>query len=395
MKRHHIGFTALFVIIVTALSGCAGCSDNNTPVTPVSVVIDPAALTVTVVPTTMATIVPAEETETVTPTPMIELTVIPDVKPTNTPILTAVPETRLLDSIKMGDNIWYDFYDDGMLVVRGTGMTRGFKDAIEMHTYLKEQCSLESKDAFFGATSIVIDEGVKGIGEFALGNFVDATKIFFSSTLEYLDENALYAMGYNSGKMDYINLDVNKVAIANTAFAFCGSPEKIPNSEKYTITPTPTPAPTVTPLPDPNKPRKYATKQMGDNVIFEFWDNGYLYVKGTGATWDKEWNFGAFERAPYKDTGTIIVEEGVTYLGDHVFHSFSNVTLFDFPKTLTDVGNSWGSGLNTTIKGYYKGKRMTIKTKNALNPYGGPQTYFRILEDIDKAIEDGYEITIE
>ena len=38
---------------------------------------------------------------------------------------------------------------------------------------------------------------------------------------------------------------------------------------------------------------------------------------------------------------------------------------------------------------------MTIKTKNALNPYGGPQTYFRILEDIDKAIEDGYEITIE
>lgn len=81
-------------------------------------------------------------------------------------------------------------------------------------------------------------------------------------------------------------------------------------------TPPPaTPIPTDIPTPNPDKPRKYATRQMGDNVTFEFWDNGYLYVKGTGATWNMSYvTFYEFEKEPYCNTHTVIVEEGIIYL---------------------------------------------------------------------------------
>ena len=395
MRKHYIKLTALLTsmtIMLSGCAGCAGCNGNDTPGTPTP------AITVTTAPTKEPVQPTPTETPvavTTAPTPTVEPTATPE--PTNTPMPTltmAVSEdATLLDSVKMGDDVRYDFYDDGTLVVRGTGKAKDFKGAIEMHTYLKEQCSLEQKSAFFGASTIVIDEGIVGIGKFALGNFVDATKIVFSSTLERLDENALYAMGYNSGRMEYINLDTDKVNIASTAFAYCGSPEKIPNSEKYTVTPTPTQAPTATPLPDPNKPRKYATKQMGANVTFEFWDNGYLYVKGTGATWDKEWNFCEFRNEPYCNTHSVVVEEGITRLGTGVFNFLGNVRYYEFPNSLKEVENG-GVIVTTdkvTIKGFYKEKSIIIKTVGGFDS----QTYFTVLEDVDKAINDGYEISFE
>lgn len=354
------------VLLIAAIGVTVGFFLNKKPseVTP----------TPTVAPTeeVLPTVVPTPTDVLATPTPVPTVTVEPTTTPIPTPTMAVSEDATFLDSVKMGDDVWYDFYDDGTLVVRGTGKTRDFADAIQMHTYVKEQCSLEQKAIFFSATTIILEEGITEIGECALGNFVDATKVIFPSTLECLNEYALYAMGYNSGIMEYVGLDVNKVKTANSAFAYCGSPEKIPNSEKYTATPTPTPAPTATPLPDPNKPRKYATKQMGDNVTFEFWDNGYLYVKGTGATWDKNYvTFLDFRNEPYCNTHTVIIEDGITYLGTSVFNELNKVSYYSLPITLTTISSNTG-GYNvdeiTIIEGFYDGKAVTLKIKGTGNP---------------------------
>lgn len=381
MKKHHIERIVLFVSLITILggcAGCAGCAGNEIPSTPTP------AITATVAPTEKPVKISPTgilATPTAVPDPTLEPTATP--APTSTPVPTVVvaPEAKLLDSIKMGDNVWYDFYDEGTLVVRGTGKTRDFKDAKKMYSFFVDEHPVSD---ILLASTIIIEEGVTEIGQAALSNFIDATKIYFPTSLEVLKDESLSALGYNSGNVEIIGLNVDKVDIASTAFVYCGSPEKIPNNEKYTATPTPTPAPTATPLPNPDKPRKYATKQMGDNVTFEFWDNGYLYVKGTGATWDKEWNFCEFRDTPYNKTKIVVVEEGVTYLGDHCL-AWLEPKEIHFPESLSKLGNI---GTWATIHGVRDGRKYVAKG-------GYIYTFFEYFENESLASEHGCTITFE
>ena len=50
-----------------------------------------------------------------------------------------------------------------------------------------------------------------------------------------------------------------------------------------------------------------SSKKMGDNVTFEFWDNGYLYIKGTGPTYDYDWDFILVEGKQYSTIHNVIV----------------------------------------------------------------------------------------
>ena len=368
------------------LSGCAGCNDDGIPATRTS------AITVTVAPieksvkTSLSTMVgPMEEMVAVTPTPLpeptSETTAVPVSMNTPIPTVAVVPEAKLLDSVKMGEKVWYDFYDDGTLVVRGTGKTRSFENAKKMYSFFVDECSLTQS---FSVTTIIIEEGITEVGQAPLSNFTYVTKISFPLSLEYLRDEALSALGYASGNVEYIGLNVDKVNISSTAFAYCSSREKIQNSEKYTVIPTSTPLPTATPLPDLNKPRKYATKQMGEDVIFEFWDNGYLYVKGKGATWDKDWSFCEFRDAPYKNTQIIVVEEGITYLGDHCFAWLEPQEIY-FPESLSRLGNI---GTWATIHGVRGGRKYVVTG-------GYIYHFFNYFEDESLAKKHGCVIAYE
>ena len=101
--------------------------------------------------------------------------------------------------------------------------------------------------------------------------------------------------------------------------------------KNYTFEPTPTP----TPKPNPDKPRLIGKAQIGDNATYEFWDNGISYIKGTGATWDVPYHFFTtnyeFSSIDKRNTHTLVIEEGITHLGEHSILVVKDVYL---PKSL-------------------------------------------------------------
>lgn len=388
MKKHtkHTLFLATLMIMTTILGGCAGCNNNEIPTTP----------TVTITPTITPTEVPViKPTVTVAVTPTIEPTVTPvptntpTPEPTNTPIPTVtVPDEKPVITVKMGDNVWYDYYENGTLIVRGSGVTYDF-DATERYNslVLTEDDGITVTNVF----SIIIEEGITEIGTFALAYYAHVQSVSLPNTLTCIKDGAFINAGLNAENTEWINLDISNLEIAATAFLYSNGIDAIEGLDKYTATPTPVPTATPTPLPDKNNPRKVATKQMGDNVTFEFWDNGYLYVKGSGATWDYEYTFMDFWDEPHSNTTTVIVEEGITRLGDFVFNGLFQVTYYKLPKTLTSAGNTWGTsgGAPTTMNGYYDGKSVTVNVTNTSNP----EFFFRILENPDwYNLDRGYEV---
>lgn len=403
MRKHHIQLTALLTIITTMLSGCAGCAGcngNDMLATPTP------AITATVAPTEKPVeITPAEvpATPTAVPTPTLEPIATPEPTSTPVPTVAVAPEAKLLDSIKMGDNVWYDFYDDGTLVVRGTGKTRDvdaeFQTVYEpQHTILVQINEEEYNNAVLKYApqiiAVVVEEGVEELGAWSLSGFFFTEKVFLPASLKVLGASALFKTIDENVEIAGLRTEMSfgKYSLGST-YA-----NVTPEFAEYTEAPAPNPLPTATPLPDPNKPKKYATKQMGDNVTFEFWDNGYLYVKGTGATWDKNYvTFLDFRNEPYCNTHTVIVEEGITYLGDYVFNEMNNVSYYRLPKSLTSISNSTagrnGNG-TTVIEGYYNGKPVTLKIAGT----GNPGQFYDKVERIDFYEENYpglYEVTFE
>lgn len=380
-------------VLTTNFGGCAGCNKNDPPV----VTTPTMAVTATVAPILTEEVIPTEApvvptpipaTPTPLPTPIPSPTPEPTSTPTPVPTIAVAEDAKLLGTAKMGDNVFYDLYDDGTLVVRGTGATMDFKNGMGMSDYYKKQHVFSGNYLNESVTTIIIEEGVTEIGKSALEDFFLVTKVVFPKSLKIIGENAFSGVGYLTDSTEYIGLVVDGAEIASTAFWACRNPEKIPNGEKYTATPTPTPAPTATPLPDPDKPRMYASRQMGDNVTFEFYDNGYLYVKGEGATWDKTYHFIEFEKEPYCSTHTIIIEEGITYVGNSVFNGINNIEYYQLPKSLTSADVTRGGGTKVIVEGYLDGNSVTLKADG----FTSLCDFFDAPKAIELGIVDGFEL---
>lgn len=389
MKKHHIERIVLFVSLITILggcAGCAGCAGNEIPSTPTP------AITATVAPTEKPvkispTEVPA--TPIAVPDPTLEPTATPASTCTPVPTVVVAPEAKLIDSIKMGDNVWYDFYDGGTLVVRGTGKTRDvdaeFKTVYEpQHTILVQINEDEYNNVILKyapkVIAIVVEEGVEELGAWSLSGFFFTEKVFLPTSLKVLGASALFKTIDENVEIAGLRTEMSfgKYSLGST-FA-----NVTPEFAECTEAPIPKPLPTATPLPDPDKPKKYATKQMGDNVTFEFWDNGYLYVKGTGATWDKDWTFCEFRDTPYNNTKIVVVEDGVTYLGDHCL-AWLEPKEIHFPESLSKLGNI---GTWATIHGVRDGRKYVAKG-------GYIYRFFEYFENESLASEHGCTITFE
>lgn len=413
----------VFTIMLSGCSSCISCSMNTKPV----VTTPTIGVTATVAPTATAPVVTEEPqcspttipdtptpvpTETPTPSPVPTPTLTPTPEPTATPVPTNTPtpvvkvdeKAKLLGTFKMGDNVYYDFYEEiseegyreVTLVVRGTGKTRDVKNdfvttetpyQVSVHFKDSEYSKMETEYGLY-VRDIVIEEGITELGDWSLSGFPFVEKIYFPNSLKKLGKASLFGTVTKYVECYGLRTDMEFGEYALGATYKNVTPEFV----SQTVAPTPKPKPTATPTPNPSKPRVYETRKMGKNVTFEFVDNGYLYIKGTGATYDKDWTFFDFEKEPYCNTHTVIVEEGVTYLGNNTLQGIDNVAYYQFPKNLTVGLEGLGSGKNAVIDGFYEGKPITLKVGTAKNPYIGPYGFFRELKDIDKAIANGYEI---
>lgn len=403
--------TVMFAMLINGFAGCGGCNTQTLPNATSPTVTTKPLPTKEITPTEIPELEPTE-TPVLTDTPEPSVTAEPTItvaptatpEPTSTPVPTDTPTpeptstptpvvkvdegAKLLATVKMGDNVYYDYYDDKTLVVRGKGKTKDLKDVYRVQLAFEDEVS--GLDTYY-ITTVIIEEGITELGACALPCLYSVQKVIFPSSLKKIGDEALRSVGYFAEKTEYIGLDLTKVEVAKTAFSYCGSPENLEGLKEYTATPTPTPTPSPTPTPNPAKPRVYATKKMGDNITYEFWDNGCLYIKGTGATYDKSWDFVEFRKEPYCNTHSVIVEEGITYIGENALNELRNIVYYSYPESLEDAYYTGAVTKNKTITfdGFYQGKKIRIKTSKPANP----DLFFAVIKDIDKAIADGCEVT--
>lgn len=401
MKKKTLGLAVLTAIMMMNLGACAGCNRNDTPV----ITTPTAGVTATVEPTIEPTAEP-EYTPTVVPTPTeipATPTPIPTPEPTATPVPTkAVAEgVEPIESVKMGENVWYDFYDDGTLIVRGTGKTRDVDasflidyEYVMIKAYTDAEYDKMASDYRTMVRNIVVEEGITELGDWSLCGFCFAETVTLPTSLTKIGYAALFDSLQDKAECIGLREDVELEPYAIASF---GRPNETLTSQfkEYAVAPSLKPRPTATPLPNPDKPRLVEKKKMGDNITYEFWDNGYLYVKGTGATWDQSFyfdDFAYFNNEFYQTIENVIIDEGVTYFGDFSLNWLENLSYWQIPKSLTGTGNTAGGGHDVTFDCYINGKPATVKTHNAKNSAAGVDTLIRIMSDIDAAIAKGYEI---
>ena len=369
MRRKWIGILSAALLI--CIVGCGETVEGDVP---------PVAVTEGIAPTeTLAPTGTPMPTETPEPTGTSIPTEAPEPPATPTPLL--LPEGSLLREEKTGETVWTRMYGQTdwvpgrTLIVSGTG-TLEMGEIYEEYRNGIYSCrpkgSFELEDLlerYYLVSTIIIEEGVTTISKGAFSEFyINLEKVVFPSTLEKIERGAFYKAGVE-GTTQWIGLPAG-VEIEKDAFK---DAKNIPEEYYALLTPTPTP------LPDADQPRLCHAVPMGDSIVFEFWDNGYLYVKGSGATRDEEplFDWTSFLREDgfpltdeYLDTlQYLVVDEGVTRLGNYVFdgisfpyqeRGFKEVWL---PSTLTDLELCSASPrmvAGGVIHGYQDGNPVTL-----------------------------------
>lgn len=441
-----------------------------TPDTPAPTeTLAPVELTPTILP------VPTEASVTQPPvTP--ELSTIPTETPTpqatETPEPTSTPEptpivwddTHMILMFQAGDDVWYKYYDDGTLRVTGTGSTWDnrlehnfdkLREAAGDYGIIAEEymAGRGLTDCFYYkiddyVTKIVVEEGITHLGVYAFYGYKDVTSVTLPSSLKSVGEYGLAEIGYNSytkknvEAVEWIGLDFSRITAKENSFQRSAGLENYDVPEQYIVNPTPRPtatptppysSPTPTPVPDPDNPRLCYTYQMGasgSDVTYEFWDNGYLYIKGKGKILDRGEMFGWVSYRDQHNTGFedfktklagisedvaetqypevweqmrtsgsklsqeacafrdsikyVIVEDGITYLASGRLFTIKELWL---PKSVTDV--AYYTDFHTEVLHCYQGDTaVTVTSSKTKNIY----YLFKALTDPE--IAERYEVTI-
>ena len=82
-----------------------------------------------------------------------------------------------------------------------------------------------------------------------------------------------------------------------------------------------------------------ATGQCGENVYWNYnSETGELVINGTGPMYD----YHEFDVRPFyqKDIKTVIINEGVTSIGNHAFYWCESLTSIEIPDSVTSIGDS-------------------------------------------------------
>ena len=220
--------------------------------------------------------------------------------------------------------------------------------------------------------------------------------VYENGKLAVADSGTGYSKRYATNYKDPANVDIAMVVdclLVDEAAAL--------QERKITINPslmpTPIPTPTPFPIPNPEKPKMLASfdcSESGSEVTQEMWDNGYIYIKGTGATrWIGTLNAKPEDEPALKALGFLnkygfrpshlVVGEGVTSLGDSPMCVwYRSLIYIELPSTLESIREQSFNleklmEKDITVSGYKNGERITFVVP-AYTPLGDA-----IVENLD------------
>ncbi len=263
-----------------------------------------------------------------------------------------------------GTNATYTFdAETGILVISGTGDMKGYTGGdvspFANNTDIK---------------TIIIENGITSIGYADFSDCTGLLKVFIPDTVTFVNEFAFFSCSsldsvYYEGSEDNWN---NNVDIKSN-----------------------------------NQALKDATHSVScrygscGNSVYYFYDDSTkaLTIFGKGAV-D---NFADSDSKPYIAykgiTLLIVVEEGITSIGDYAFSGFNFIVSADIPATVTSIGDYAFEGCSNLNNVYYGGQPMQFGsisigngnealTDNAMIISGG-ESLFKVVYDFNGGTKNG------
>ena len=102
----------------------------------------------------------------------------------------------------------------------------------------------------------------------------------------------------------------------------------------------------------------------GENVNWTLTNDGTLTISGTGAMTDYVFSDGAPWYGFRSQVKTVVIENGVTSIGNSAFYGCSSLTSVTIPNSVTSIGSSAFGGCTALTDVYYGGSKTDWLTLN-------------------------------
>ncbi len=298
-------------------------------------------------------------------------------------VVAMLPVTVFARSVtasgECGNNLTWTLYDDGEMVISGTG-------AMWDYSFTDELCYAPWYSNSDSIKSVTVGNDVTSIGYCAFYNCMDIGSVTIGDSVTTIGKYAFY----NSGKFNSISITIpNSVtSIGYCAFdestvasveihGYVGSTaEAYANENGYTFVAL-------------AEREVTASGTCGDNLTWVLYDDGELVISGTGEMWDYEEDPGnvdieiplgsigdaeeiTFELAgdrvaPWRSYSeyilTVTIDAAVTSISQFAFYYCENLTNVNISETVTSIGMYAFSGCISITK-------ATIYSRTAMFDYG-------------------------
>ncbi len=240
----------------------------------------------------------------------------------------AVEVLEVLASGTCGDNLTWELTDDGTLTISGSG-----EMTVQTATSLYPWYSY--KDDII---SVVIEDGVTNVASASFADYSGLTTVTIGQSVTSVDERAFYYCTALSG----VTLGKGVVDIGGYAFYFCSSLESITLGESVisigddafrfckSLTSVTIPA-SVESIGDR---AFYSCLQLQSICVNE---NNEHYADMDGVLYDRELTVLLY--CPNGKTGSYVIPDGVTSIGDRAFYDCDALTSITIPETVTSIGS--------------------------------------------------------
>ena len=247
-----------------------------------------------------------------------------------------------------GENLTWTVSKDGVLTISGTGAMADYNDSDNLSPWHK---------AGIAVTALVVEEGVTSIGENAFVGMSGLSEVTLPGSVESVGDSAF---AFCSG-LTKVTISEGTKTIGEKAFADCEVLAKVyvPASVESIADTAFDGCPYLTVdyagtqeqwdaiysgaavKVNPSAQAPVTSGSCGEDVSWSV-SGGVLTISGTGAMADYN---GTDALSPWRNTGdevitSIVVEEGVTSIGDYAFAGLEGLEEITLPESLTEVGSN-------------------------------------------------------
>lgn len=271
---------------------------------------------------------------------------------------------EVMVSGQCGTNVNYTLYDDGKLVISGTGHMRNDRVVMNNYSHLVKSVVIErgitniGSGAFYNysnLTSVEIPYGVKVIGYNSFNGCFSLKSITIPNSVTYIDGWAFY----NCSNLTSVKIGNSVTDIYEAAFADCTSLKsvEIPESVTSIDISTFSGCDSLTAI---NIDENNSVYSSIDGVVFNKDKTClYLYPKGkVDATYiipDNVTSIGEFSLYGCDNLINVKIPDGVTSIGEYAFEWCTNLTSIEIPDSVTVIDTSPFSYCLDLTDVYYTG----------------------------------------